>query len=505
MMICAGLLLAGCGNREAGALAILWIGEEEALAAGRQGRGQALEPVAAHVRAATMSGLVALDERAEVIPDLAERWIITDDGLSFIFRLREGSWPDGRPLTSQSAKLALQQAIRALRGTALGLDLAQIREIRAMTGRVIEVRLSAPLPDLLRLLAQPELALTHGEQESGPMEMERQAGVPGLLTLRHRPPEQRGLPAEPDWGRRVREIRLRIVSARRAVDWFDEGVAGLVMGGKIAHLPLVETGPLSRGTVRVEATIGLFGLRVRAERGLLAEPPLREALAMALDRQALLAPFNLGGWMRTTRVVSPLLPNDPGLVAERWSDRTIEERRALARARLAAFAAARRPPGSPPGSPPGRDNPLRLTLALGEGPGLALLHQELAAQWALVGVELERVADAGAADLVLVDEVARYADPLWFLNQFACSLQQGVCDASADALLASARAAHDPAQRAVLLAQAEVALHGANLYIPIGMPLRWSLVRGDVTGFVPNLYAFHPLPPMALRPAPRIQ
>ena len=51
---------------------------------------------------------------------------------------------------------------------------------------------------------------------------------------------------------------------------------------------------------------------------------------MALDRPALIAPFNIGGWVPTTRVVAPGLPGDPGYVGERWSERTIEE---LARGR----------------------------------------------------------------------------------------------------------------------------------------------------------------------------
>ena len=51
--------------------------------------------------------------------------------------------------------------------------------------------------------------------------------------------------------------------------------------------------------------------------------------------------------------------------------------------------------------------------------------------------------------------------------------------------------------RARALAQAEAELTIANIYIPIGAPLRWSLVRGTVDGFLANPYAFHPLPDMA--------
>ena len=55
------------------------------------------------VRAATAEGLVGLDEQGRVIPAVADRWIVTDDGLSYIFRLRDGSWPDGAAISGQCA------------------------------------------------------------------------------------------------------------------------------------------------------------------------------------------------------------------------------------------------------------------------------------------------------------------------------------------------------------------------------------------------------------------
>ena len=64
-------------------------------------------------------------------------------------------------------------------------------------------------------------------------------------------------------------------------------------------------------------------------------------------------------------------------------------------------------------------------------------------------------------------------------------------------LVEAALAETDPALRARALAQAEAELTLANVYIPIGAPLRWSLVRGSLEAFVANPYAFHPLPDMA--------
>jgi oligopeptide transport system substrate-binding protein len=473
--------LAGCWGSDDGAVDIAFIDTPESLFAG----GVRLSSGAQHLRAATNAGLVALDAEGETVPALADRWIVTDDGRSYIFRLRDGTWPDGRDLTAESARTALNEAIGRLRGTSLGLDLAPIAEVRVMAGRVIEIRLSSPVPMLLQLLAQPELALTHGVGGSGDMLLDRDKDH-GVLAMK--PPAARGIPETKDWTRFVRPIRLSAASGADAIRQFDDGEVDIVLGGRLDSLPLVDTGPLSRGTVRLDPALGLFGLRIRRGRGLLASADGRAAVAEALDRDALIEPFGIGGWVPTTRVVAPGLPGDPGFVAERWADDDIADRRAAAAARIAAW---RRANG---------DKPPRLTLALGRGPGLDILFAELAAQLAKIGVGLERVPEGRAADLVLVDRVARYAEPRWFLDQFNCSLGTGMCSSETDALVREANVQLDPASRATLFAQAEAELLRANVYIPFGSPVRFSLVRGNVDGFVANPWAFHPLPPLAVIP-----
>ena len=477
-------VLAGCGRSDDGAVQAAVIDTSESLFAD----GLRLSAGAQHLRAATDAGLVALDPQGDVVPALADRWIVTDDGRSFIFRLRDGDWPDGSELTAESVRAALQRAIRALRGTSLGLDLAPIEDVRAMAGRVVEIRLSAPVPMLLQLLAQPELALSRGGADaaggSGPMRLERDGAV-AMLTMK--PPAARGVPAESDWEQYVREIELRALAPEEAIARFDEGELDLVLGGRIAALPLADTGPLSRGTVRIDPALGLFGLRVRRAQGLLATAQGREAIAMAIDREALIGSFNIGGWTPSTRVVAPGLPSDPGFIAERWTERTIEESRAEAARRVSAWRGS-------------SDSEARLRLALGQGPGLDVLFRELAAQLATIGVRLERVPEGSTADFVLMDRVARYADARWFLNQFHCALGGGMCSSEADALVRDSILQTDPNAKATLLAQAEAELTLANVYVPFGSPVRFSLVRGDVEGFVGNTWAFHPLPPLAVIP-----
>ena len=478
------MLIAGCDNAEEGVLQIGAIDNDADLFAD----GVRLSPAAQHIRGAIRSGLVSLDEQGEVIPALADRWTVTEGGRIFVFRLRDGTWPDGSDLSAETVRGALENAIRELRGTSLGLDLAPIDEVRAMAGRVIEIRLSSAMPDLLQLLAQPELGLKHGEGESGPMTLVRRNDLDSLLM---KPPEARGEPESEDWQNDVRTLRVLGMDSGEAMKRFDNGEVELVLGGRLGELPMVDIGPLSRGTIRLDPAIGLFGLQVRTARGMLASDEVREGIAMALDRTALLAQFNIGGWVPTTRVVLPGLPDDPGLIPERWQGQSLEDLRATAAARVSRWRAT---------DDNATDESKQMRVLLPRNEGFDMLYRELARQLATIGITLARADDVRDADLVLVDRVARYAAPRWFLNQFQCSLDRGMCSEEMDILLADALDEDDPQRRGYLLAEAEAALTLANVYIPFGSPIRWSLVRGTVNGYAPNRWAFHPLPEMAVIP-----
>ena len=481
--------VAGCG-RQGDDLTIAFMESEEELFAS----GLRMSPGAQNLRAATGAGLVAFDANGEVVPALADRWIVTDDGRSFIFRLREGTWPDGQPLTAESVQKQVQKAIRSLRGTSLGLDLAPVEEVRAMAGRVVEFRLSSPVPTLLQLLAQPELSLTSGEGEAGPMVLARDGRT---AELQMKPPEERGLPEVEDWEDYVRSLHISTMEPIEAVRAFDDGRVDVVLGGRFNTLTLPDTGPLSRGTVRLDAAIGLFGLIVSNDEGLLATPEGREALAMAIDRPALIEPFNIGGWVPTTRIAAPELPGDPGYIAERWPDLSIEERRAIAASRVAAFVQA---DANESADETEQGRLVEISVFIGQGPGADLLFNQLSNQLRTIGVRLERAALAAKPDLILIDRVARYQGPSWFLNQFNCTLRRGLCSNAADRLVVRAVETAIAAERDSLLAEAEAELMRENVYIPFGSPLRWSLVRGTATGYEPNRWAFHPLPPMATLP-----
>jgi len=445
--------------------------------------GPRLPAAAQLVRSATAEGLVGFDEEGRAVPALADRWIVTDDGLSYIFRLRDGTWPDGSAITGDSARSGLIQVMNAAKGGPLADDLAIIAEVRAMAGRVIEIRLRQQMPDMLHLLAQPELGILRGGRGAGPMRLTRDKDV---AILRAIAPEDRGLPQEPGWKNRVRRLELESLSAEKAIARFNADEADVVLGGRFADFPRLDAAGVSRGAIKLDPVAGLFGLAVVRADGFLSKPENREALAMAIDREALAGVLNVGGWTATSRIVNPGLEGDNGTVAERWPGRSIEDRRAAAASRVASWRSG--------------DGQVNLRIAMPAGPGSDRLFARIASDFKAIGIMALRVGENANADLRLIDNVARYGRASWFINQFSCAAARALCSAQADLLAALALDESDAAKRADLFAQAEAELTKANGFIPFGVPIRWSLVSGKATGFVPNRWNVHPLMPLALRP-----
>ena len=465
--------LSGCGSHGQQPLRVVVIGEPQS--------GIDADVPAQLIRSATTEGLVALDEEGKVVPALADRWIITDDGESYIFRLRDGNWPDGSQISGESARNALRQAIANMGGTPLAIDLASIDDIRAMAGRVVEIRLSHPMPDFLQLLAQPELGLTHRGKGAGPMMLKREGAVTVLTAI---PPEKRGLPAVEGWSRLARPVRIKSTSGANAVADFAAGKVDVVLGGRLVDLPRLGRSALGKNNARLDPVIGLFGLVVQHDEGLLGTPQNREALAMAIDREALAAKLGVPGWQPTTRMVAPGTDGDAALVEERWTDMDLATRRAFAADRIASWAKL-------------GGHPAQLRIALPDGPGADLLATQLTADFATIGIAVVRVGEGAPADLRLLDRVARYPRAAWFLGQFACSTSRRPCSRAADTL--ATRAAADAKTAPLLYAQAERALAQSNIFIPLGAPIRWSLVGTEYGGFSTNRWGFHPLSGMALR------
>ena len=428
------------------------------------------------VRAATAEGLVALDEQGRVIPAFADRWIVTDDGLSYIFRLRRAFWANGARVAAPDVARMLMARIESLRRLDPDGPLDAVQAVIPMTGEVIEIRLATARPYILQMLAQPQMAIVSRDGGTGPYRR-KTWGKAIILTPIDRlsdddDAEDTPVPA---WPTRV----LCAERAALAIVRFREGQAALVLGGRLADLPLLVPAGVDRDAVRADPVQGLLGLAVTGRGSLLDDDGIRAAINMAIDRSQIPALLPIGGWATSNRIVPDQLdlgraPTDPD-----WAALSLEDRRGRASAAVAVW---RDDHGDPP--------PLRI--ALPQGPGATLLFGLLRRDLDAIGLPVRRVSMTSDAELRLIDEVAAYDSALWYLGRVGCA-RKIHCSDAADAQLQAASLASTPEDRAARIAEAEALMVAHNGYIPLGTPIRWSLVSRRLNGFQPSPRARHPL------------
>jgi oligopeptide transport system substrate-binding protein len=421
-------------------------------------------------------GLVRFDATGQIEPGLAERWIVIDDGMTYIFRLREAEWADGSPVAAGQVVRLFQRHVAAASRSPLAPFLTAVDSVVEMTPQVIEIRLHRPRPDLLNLFAQPEMALARRRPSggTGPFRVMPGGGAP-MLRLASDP---RRVGADDAAVKHPeRDVRLIGERAAKAIARFMARQSDMVSGGTFADWPLLAAAGVAPASIGVDPAAGLFGLAVVSREGFLADGAHRNALAAVIDRAALTTTIRRGWVLAETLLPAQLDSAAPPTVPD-WAALPIADRRQNAARMVAEWA-----------------QPVRLRVALPAGPGATLLYGRVAADLAGVGITVDRVAEDAPADLRLVDQVAPYDSGRWYLAT-AC---QG-CSTEAQAALIAARDAMTLADRAQLIAAADAALTQDASFIPLARPLRWSLLTPRLRQWTPNARAWHPL--NRLRPIP---
>jgi len=469
LAVAATLAAAGCNRKSEGVVQVLAIGNDPRFADPARNPPSASDDVLINNAA---QGLVRLDARGQIEPGLAEAWNVSDDGLSYIFRLANGNWPNGRKITAEQVARMLRRMVGSSSRDPLRDAFGAVGDVVAMTDRVIEIRLDEPRPHLLQLLAQPEMGLVYDGQGTGPFTIDRRHSKDRLLRLTREV-------ASPDEEATEREqLDLGGATADQAIKAFAAGDADLVLGGTFVDLPLVQRTALPRRSLQFDPASGLFGFVPARKDGLLADPHVRQMLSQAVDRDALVAALNVPGLVPRATVLEPGLDNIPDPVPPDWMGTALADRRAA----LVAEAHRIIPAGKQP----------VIRIALPEGPGSQILLDRLSADWGALGITVERAQRDSDADLKLVDEVAPSTSAAWFLRHFRCGIVP-ICDVQLDEMLESARNTPVLAQRSALQAEASKRIDSLQLFIALAAPVRWSLVSARITGFAGNRFAIHTL------------
>ncbi|QXQ07048.1 hypothetical protein KX816_03045 [Sphingosinicellaceae bacterium] len=456
--------------------------------------------------ASTQLGLVQFDDKGQVVPGLAASWRVVDQGRSLIFRLRDAKWSDGRVLKAGDVVQVFRRIVapssnNPLKALFAGIDNApavmtgqapaSLLGVNAPLDDVVEVRLSTPDAGMLALLALPQAAIVRGESRPPAI---------GAFTLPDPGTRPLGLVRNTRYfdaaDTRLGKVVLTAApDATNAVARFLRGDTDLVIGDGIAGL--VQARALApRGSLRIEPTWGVYGYAANLRSGPLVDPRVRRALAMAIDRDALVrGVFNLPAVIPLVSLVPPdagsgSAGDSGGAPVPDWASLDLGARRALAAQLLGAAGY-------------GPANPLHLTISVPPGPEHLQVVAAAARDWAPLGVVATAVARSTAAQrvalargdftLALVERVAPAGQPLFFLRPLTCAGSGGAyCNPGADALIDSARGMADDDARAAAFAHAETAMLSDTPMIPLFVPVRWALVGRGVSGWSDNQGGQHP-------------
>jgi peptide/nickel transport system substrate-binding protein len=469
------LVPAACRNQPQGAVKVVVIGGEPKL---RDPILGPLSPSDEILLENVAQGLVRFDANGNIVPGLAERWNVSDDGLSYIFRIAAMKWPDGQPITAPQVARLLKRQLAERSRNSLRDSLGAIEDVVAMTDRVIEIQLVAPRPNILSLLAQPEFAILRGTSGSGPFTAVWTGGPGGEVRL------TREITSDDEEEPEREEALLAGAAAADAIRDFMAAKSDLVLGGTFVDLPLARRVKLQRNALRFDPVSGLFGLVPTKNGGPLDTADVRHLLSEALDRGNFVRALGVPGLAARATLLEPGLDGVPPPVAPPWFGTPLGDRLATLRAQADRLF--------------GKTKPV-IRVALPQGPGSDLLFQEISRDWGALGLTVERAEDTATADFSLIDEVAPSSSPAWFVRRFRCGVV-AVCDMQADELTDAARQAPVPAQRYALLAQAAGRIDDERLFIPITAPVRWSLVSTRVQNFAGNRYARHTLTDLTQQP-----
>ncbi len=480
----------------------------------------------ANILRALGEGLVNLDGRdLRPIPGVAERWDISADGLTYTFHLRaDARWSDGAPLTAADFVASFRRELLPglgadfsellwpIRG-AEAFNKGRLRDftavgVRAPDDRTLELTLERPTAYFLSLLAQRmfyPVRPASGSGETEPLKRGRppRADKPGSAAEAAAAWIGNGPFAVVEW-RHNQEIVLR----RNPHYWNAAAVrlqaihfcvvedveaeerafrAGLLH--KTARMPQSKIDTYRRehpDQLRIDPALGTYFYLLNTTRPPLDDARVRRALALALDRAALVRHVARGD-QRPADAFTP--PDTAGYTA---------------RTRLPFDPEAARRLLAEAGFPSGRGLPaLELLFNTNENHRLlaeavqAMWQRELGAEVRLVNQEWKVYLNSlstGSFALARSGWSAGHLDPNAFLENFVsggANNRTGFADPRYDALLAEAAATADPEARRELFQQAEARLLDAAPIIPIYHYTYPYLLQPSVRGWPPNVLDYH--------------
>ena len=453
-------------------------------------------------------GLTAFGPDAQPRPGVAESWTASADGKTWAFRLRPGlRWSDGGLLTASDVVYSFRRLMDPKTAAVYASLMYILKNGRLVnTGAVspdqlgvtapgpdtVVISLDAPAPYLPQLLANAFLAVVpqHAVKKTGPAWTKPENMISnGAFGLKEWTPQNRVVLARNPRFHDAREVHLDGVvytptsDLAAAVVRFRAGELDTQLDLPGAQIELLRR--QLPGEIRITPSLVTYYLALNTTVPKLADPRVRRALSMAIDRDVLADKVLRTGDIAATGWVPPAISNyEPARMP--FVDESADRRLAQARALLTQA-------GYGPG------HPLQLTYSHSNVADIKRIAVAIAAMWKRVGVECALLGTEGKVHFANLRQgnfevgyagwTADFDDAGTFLGALqsnSASNYSRYKNALYDALVTQVSQAAEPRVRAELLHQAEVMMLADQPIVPLMVGASKSLVSRRVQGWQPN-------------------
>lgn len=312
LILAVSLLAAGCTAKSGPKYLRYSVGTEPETLDPRKSTGIPESTVEAQL----FEGLTTLDNRNSPVPAMAEKWEVSPDGLKYVFHLRPGvKWSNGDPVTAYDFEYAWKTALSTELGSKYAYQLFYIKNgeaynqglttadkvgVRALDDKTLEVLLERPTAYFLSLTAFHTLyPVPRRIVEANPKWAADPKTIVGngpfkIAAWVHNSRIEL-VKNEHYWDAgKVKMPKLDFIlteSSSTEISMFDNNQIDMGENAPPAEYPRLQ----KQGNLQIAPYLGTYFFSFNVTKAPLDNVKVRQALYLALDRQAIIANVTKGG------------------------------------------------------------------------------------------------------------------------------------------------------------------------------------------------------------------